>query len=315
MGSIKPLIAIGAAGLIIFNAMVYKVAEDFFRYSATGTRLPPIEQLAWKDKIRLPFTGGLRLPKPRAHSAPDRWGLPFEEISAPGRDGLTLAGWIIPVEDADTTVVIFHGYNSEKSGLLPEARLFNQMGFETLLVDFPGAGGSPGFVTSLGIYEALDVAAVFDWVKKERPDHRVVLYGHSMGAAAVMRAMAKHGVRPDVAVIESGFDTLLGAIRNRFRLAGLPPSPAAEILLFWGSVQLRANGFAHRPIDFAADITAPTMIIHGKKDDRADWQGAVAIFNRLSGKKSLLLIDAAGHVNPSSFDPKRWLEDVSSFIR
>jgi alpha-beta hydrolase superfamily lysophospholipase len=207
--------------------------------------------------------------------------LDYQSVAIPGRDGIILSGWIIPAESSDTVAVLFHGYSSEKSGLLHEAALFHDLGCDVVLVDFPGHGDSPGNRTSLGLEEARDVAAVYDWVRTTRPDHRIVLYGHSMGGAAVMRALATMDIEPEAAVVEAVFDTLLQAVRFRFELLSAPSFPAAEILLFWGSVQLGVNGFDHDVVDYARDVRIPVLIIHGEQDRRADWKGAKRVFDGL----------------------------------
>ncbi|HMO50763.1 MAG TPA: alpha/beta fold hydrolase [Kiritimatiellia bacterium] len=313
--SLKRLAILLAIGLVLVNFTAWRNARFFFHYADRDAEaLPRPESLTWSQKIKLGLDG-IRIPKPQEHDLPNAWGLPFEEIMLPGRDGLELAAWRIPAEDPDTTVLLYHGYNSEKSGLLPEAKLFSGMGHQVILIDFPGAGDSPGNTVSLGIFEARDVVTTLDWARATYPDHRIILYGHSMGAAAVLRAMARHGATPDAAIIESVFDSLVNALRQRFRLVSLPPWPAADLLLFWGSVDLRTNGFDHRPVDFAAAVTIPTMVIHGREDDRALWKGAEVVYNRLAGKKDILLIDKAEHANICLMDPELWTERVQAFIQ
>jgi hypothetical protein len=104
-------------------------------------------------------------------------------------------------------------------------------------VDFYGSGGSSGSGTTIGVNESDDVAATVAYAKTVWPQRKIVLYGISMGGAAVLRAIAVNGVTPDTAIIEATFDSLLNTGKNRFRAMGLPPSPFTELLLFWGSVQ------------------------------------------------------------------------------
>ncbi len=306
--SVVPIAWITLGLLVAFNIIAWRHARFFFEYVPEGVRTPPPERLSAWQKAAL-LVKGVYLTKPAAHDTPASRGMPYEEITAPGRDGLTLAAWRIPSADSRTTVLLFHGYNSEKSGLLPEAHLFFQLGFSVVMVDFPGAGASPGYRTSLGIFEAEDVAVVLRWARERFPDQQIVLYGHSMGAAAVMRSIALNGARPDAVVIESVFDSLLRAIRFRFALLHVPSWPAAETLLFWGSVQLGANGFAHQPVRYAEAIDVPALVVHGRFDSRADWRAAEEIHRRLAGEKALLLVDA-GHGNPALADVNAWQEKV-----
>lgn len=298
---------------VVANVMAYRNAKMFFNYTEDAERIPSTENMAIWQRLAV-MVKGIHLPKPQSHSSPTMRGMPFQDIQVTGRGDVRLSAWYIPAEDPEVLVVMFHGYNSEKSGLIPEATLFHRMGHDIILVDFPGAGDSPGTTTSLGILEAEDVARVSAWARENHPNKTIVLYGHSMGGAAVMRALALYDARPDAAIVESVFDSLLQAIRNRFALMNVPSWGAAEMLLFWGSVQLRANGFAHRPRTYAEKITTPVMMIHGGKDDRADWRRAEKMSQRLRGKKHWLLMENAQHTNPSLSDPERWIDEVSGFI-
>lgn len=301
-------------GFILLNLLAYHHARSFFFYSDGSERTPAPEDLSWREKASV-LLMGIKVPKPQAFASPVDYGLPFEEIAVPGRDGLALAGWRLPHNPpADALVILFHGYNSEKSGILPEASIFHELGLEVVMVDFPGHGGSPGNRTTLGISEAEDVASALLWARERWPERKILLYGHSMGGAAVMRAMAMYGAKPDGAIIESVFDTLLDAIRFRFQLMSLPPFPAAEILLFWGGQQLGFDGFAHDIVAYAGSVDVPVLMLHGARDNRASVAGAQRVFDALRGEKEFEVIASAGHVNPCVFEPDVWRGSVERYL-
>jgi uncharacterized protein len=164
------------------------------------------------------------------------------------------------------------------------------------------------------VREAEDVTAALDWARARWPERRIYVYGHSMGGAAVMRAMALNGARPDGAIVESVFDTLLEAIRFRFRLMSLPSFPAAEVLLFWGGRQLGVDGFAHDIVAYAEAVEAPVLMIHGAQDNRASVAGAERVFEALRDEKAFVVIASAGHVNPCVFEPDKWRQAVGGFV-
>lgn len=310
---IKRLLLFVLAGFIALNFLAYHHARSFFVYSSGRDRTPSPENLSWPQKIHVLLTG-IRVPKPKEHSSPADYGLPFEPIALPGRDGTALSAWRLPGLAQSPLIILFHGYNSEKSGLLPEAVRFYRLGLEVLMVDFGGHGHSPGNETTLGIREADDVKAVFTRARAENPDRKIFLYGHSMGGAAVLRAMALYGVTPDGALVESVFDNLLNAVRFRFALLNAPSFPAAEILLFWANQQLGVDGFTHDLVAYARGIEVPVLVSHGTRDNRASVEGAQRVHGALPGEKSFLLIEGAGHVNPCLADEAAWMAAVSNFI-
>jgi alpha-beta hydrolase superfamily lysophospholipase len=311
---VRKLALVLVAGFSLLNLAAYHHARAFFFYTNGEERTPAPEALSWGEKAKVLLTG-IKVPKPRAYALPGDVGLPFEEIVIPGRDGVELAGWWLPHNPAaEAMVLLFHGYNSEKSGLLPEALIFHALGLEVVMVDFPGHGDSPGRQTTLGVREAEDVTTALDWARARWPERSIYLYGHSMGGAAVMRAMALHGAKPDGAIVESVFDTLLDAIRFRFRLMSLPSFPAAELLLFWGGRQLGVDGFAHDIVAYADEVETPVLMIHGARDNRASIAGAERVFEALRVEKKFLVIESAGHVNPCVVEPGPWRDAVSDFI-
>ena len=89
-----------------------------------------------------------------------------------------------------------------------------------------------------------------------------MLYGASMGAAAVLRA-AVGTVAPRAVVLEAPFDRLVTTVVHRFEAMGflaMLALPGAAVLVFWGSVDGGFNGFAHNPADYAARVAVPTLV-------------------------------------------------------
>ncbi|NJR40440.1 MAG: hypothetical protein HC781_18420 [Leptolyngbyaceae cyanobacterium CSU_1_4] len=87
----------------------------------------------------------------------------------------------------------------------------------------------------------------------------MILYGASMGAVAVMRAVAIEKIEPVALILESPFDRLLNTVRHRFEVMGIPSFPSAELIVFWGGVQLGIDGFNHNPVDYARSIDCPRI--------------------------------------------------------
>jgi uncharacterized protein len=135
-----------------------------------------------------------------------------------------------------------------------------------------------------------------------------------MGAAAILRAIAVDGIKPNSIVMEGVFDSLLSAVRNRFHSMGVPSFPAAELLVFWGGVQFGYNGFGHNPADYAATVRCPVLMLHGANDARATFEQARVVYDRLAGKKSFECFPGVEHTSCFAADPVRWESVVSRFL-
>jgi dipeptidyl aminopeptidase/acylaminoacyl peptidase len=255
------------------------------------------------------------VPRPENSRTPADLDLPYETVRIPVADGGEIEAWHVLSEKPGLLAILLHGYAAEKSALLTEARLLHGLGHAVLLVDFRGSGESTGSVTTSGVREAEDVAAVFAYARRRWPARRILLLGQSMGAAAVLRAAAVHGVRPDYIVAEAVFDTMLNTVRNRFATMGVPSFPSAQLLVFWGGRQVGFDGFAHNPVDYAASVACPVLFLHGEEDPRATPAQARRVYDRISGTKRLVTFPGVGHRSYAAARPREWLDAVEDFVR
>jgi alpha-beta hydrolase superfamily lysophospholipase len=300
--------------LLAINVIAFNQAWSMTHFSASGSRTASPEALSFLEKVRVGVMG-VSLPKPINAIDPSHVGLRFETVRFGGATGSELEGWFIAHEQPKGCVLFAHGYGGCKASLLHEASAVHQLGYSALLVDFHGSGGSEGRVTSLGVREADDVADAVAFMKGKSPTSPLILYGQSMGSAAVLRAIAVHGIEPAAVIVECPFDRLLSTAENRFRAMGLPPFPAARLLIFWGGVQLSFNGFQHNPADYARQVSCPVLFLHGAKDPRVTLEQARAVFDNLAGEKSFVLFPTAGHESLLASDPDLWTRSVSHFLK
>ncbi|MDU0371265.1 alpha/beta hydrolase [Hymenobacter endophyticus] len=188
------------------------------------------EQLTPLQKLGVLLTG-IKNPKPVNQQRPTFPYVTLHPRSPNGR----LECWYGPVARPRGTVALFHGYTSSKSKLLTEATYFRHLGYNVLLTDFAGNGGSDGNVCTVGHHEAADVATVVRWL--QRRGGPVFVYANSMGAVATLRAEAELGVRPTANVLECPYGSMLQTAQSRFRSMHVPSFPMANLLVFWGGVE------------------------------------------------------------------------------
>ncbi len=281
-------------GLVLLNLLAYRHGWAMMHFRTTGARTRQPESLSVWQKIRV-LVCGVNIPRPHGQGNPSSVGLPFRELTIPGTNGIRLGGWYCPKKEATTLVIQFHGYASDKSRLLAEARQFQELGCAVLLVDFRGSGQSSESETTVGYTEAEDVAAAVAYAREQWPGMRLVLFGQSMGAAAVLRAISQLAVRPDAIILEAVFDTMRNTVRHRFAAMRVPSFPAAELLVFWGGWQMGFNGFAHNPVTYAAEVTCPALLMHGSGDVRALLADGRRVFEQLRGPKTFVEFAATGH--------------------
>ncbi len=265
----RRLLVLCLAALALFialNAVAYRHAWRMTHFLSTGSRTPSPQTLSLPGRIAVLFRG-VEIPKPGVSVVPGKYPQPSRTVRFVARDGVNLEAWDIPAPTNEQGVaVLFHGYAVSRSALLGEAQVLHGLGWRTVLVDFRGSGGSDGMVTTLGWLEARDVAAATAWARNEWSRERLILYGQSMGAAAVLRAMATENVTADGIILECPFDRMLTTVGHRYQLTGLPAFPFARLLVFWGGVQNGFNAFAHNPVVYARAVSCPALVLDGEHD-------------------------------------------------
>jgi pimeloyl-ACP methyl ester carboxylesterase len=151
----------------------------------------------------------------------------FESVSFTDHFGGEHEGWLLLGLKRAPVVVLCHGYNSNRSELLPLGTLLRDNHFNVYLFNFQGPKGGKRF-SNLGIREADDLVAALETITKHPAVNaqRVGVYGVSSGGyAALVAAERSPLVRALVAdtvydnpgqMLEFQIDQLLGGSSSVF---------------------------------------------------------------------------------------------------
>jgi esterase/lipase len=296
--------------LLIFlsvNIIAALHAYKFTHFSESGIRSERLN-LTFSKKLELLFTG-VDNPKPVNSVFPTG---SYKTIVL--KSNVNIECWYIACNtQAKGTVILFHGYTSNKSALLPKSEIFLKNGYNCLLVDFMGSGGSEGNTTTIGFKEAVEVKDCYEYIKSITTQN-IYLYGSSMGAVAIMKAISDYQLTPNGIIIECPFGTMYETVCARFRMLHTPSFPLAGILVFWGGIENGFWAFSHRPVDYAKNIHCPVLLQFGEKDDRVTRKEIDDIYNNLQCPKQLMLYPFAGHDDYLTVSKQEWQDNTSSFL-
>ncbi len=272
--------------------------------------------------VRTPGQIGIGVPKPSNAQNPSDRGLFYATRTIPLSQSRWLETWEMSAQTSNPkgTVLLFPGNLGTKSSqLISPAQSFTQLGFDTVLVDFQGVGGSSGNTVTLGIKEAEDVVTVFNYLKEQnmaqgRGDSPIILYGVSMGTAAILRAIAVHHIAPNGIILELPFIRLTDAVKSRLRHHKIPTDPTAILMLFWAGIQHGVNGFGHNPVSYAKTVDCPTLVIHGAQDKWTPVSDIETLVNNIPASKQLVVSPDAGHHQLIGVDRPLWDASVGDFL-
>jgi alpha-beta hydrolase superfamily lysophospholipase len=267
-----------------------------------------VKKLSTTGKINALFLG-IDNPRPVNTITPTQ---KFETIKL--QSNKTIECWNIKTDSAKGTVILFHGYGGQKSSMLDKSDEFIKQGYNTLIVDFMGSGGSEGNQTTIGFKEAEEVKTCFDYLTK-KGEEEIYLFGTSLGAVAILKAISDYNIKPQGIIIECPFGSMYQTTCARFNLMKIPRFPMAGLLVFWGGIQNGFWAFGHRPTEYAKKVRCPTLLLYGEQDTRVSKQEIDQIYSNLTCKKSLKTYQLAGHENYLKKDSQKWIQDIQTFMQ
>ncbi len=232
------------------------------------------------------------------------WRVPqgAEEVWFRNAEGLRLHGWFFhsKTQPAHATVVYAHGNGGNLSYCDWVGESLAARGFDVLLFDYRGYGRSEGEAAGeAGLYA--DAEAAYDFVTKERgvPARRVVLYGQSLGTAAVGDVAARREC--GALVLESGLSSA---------------ADMAAVVMPW--LPRFVRGLMKNKLDTASKlqgVRCPILVVHGDRDEVIPASQGRTLFEAAPEPKRLIVIKGAGHNDLSNVGGEEYLDTLAEFVR
>ncbi len=293
----------------LLNTVAFFHAYKFTHFSEPGTyKTQSPDKLSLAEKVQT-LLFGISNPRPENRRLPSQT---FETVRL--QSNKAIEGWHIRSTPSMGTVALFHGYGENKTFMLGKGEELVKLGYSVFLIDFMGSGGSEGSQTTLGFKEAEEVKTVFDHLKGQG-EEKIYLFGTSMGAAALMKAIDDFGLKPKGVIIEFPFGSMYQAVSARFRNMHVPTIPMAGLLVFWGGVQNGFWAFDHAPSEYAKKIDMPVLMLYGAQDRNVTIGEIEEIYRNLPGSKRLRTFESAGHENFLAGKYRDdWIASVKAFM-
>jgi fermentation-respiration switch protein FrsA (DUF1100 family) len=209
---------------------------------------------------------------------PASLGLEYEDLFVKTGDGKKINGWFIKNRSSEKVILLFHGNGGNISHRLPLLRLLHGLPASVFIIDYHGYGSSQGRPSEQNLY--LDARAAYAYLRKQKkyPASSIILYGSSLGGAVAVDLAAQEKV---------GGIVLEGAFTSAREMARC-------ISFFYRRpfVWIRSRFDSLEKID---SIKAPLLIIHSKEDEMIPYRMALALYERASEPKKLLLLERGSH--------------------
>jgi len=305
---IKRIVRLFIIVFVLMNIIAIFHSYKFTHFSDKIQSRTDTNKLTASQKAGILFFG-INNPRPVNTKKPSQ---PYQNIKL--KSNVAIECWSIKVPNSKGTIILFHGYGGKKSDMLDKSDEFLKLGYNTLLVDFMGSGGSEGNTTTIGYFEAQQVKTCYDYLKT-KGENNIHLFGTSMGSAAILKAIKDYNLSPKSILLECPFGSMYKTVCARFRIMKAPTFPMAGLLMFWGGIQNGFWAFNNNPEEYAAAVNCPTLLLYGNKDNRVSREETDTIFKNIKGKKKLVIFHGAGHENYLVNHKEQWVTSITAFMK
>ena len=206
----------------------------------------------------------------------------------------SLDAWFIPshgenATNADTLIIFNHGRFAGIEHYAPRVRFFHELGYAVYVWDYRGYGHS----LPVDSEEAAGPPQTADWMSDARlafqeakalaPDpSKMVVYGMSVGGMPGGEMADLFDAEVCANVFEAAYNSISAKVETNMALS----IPGSHL----------TSGLIENEIKLA-DITTPTLILHGSNDDRIHLDEAERLYEKLPDDlpKQYTIVENAGH--------------------
>lgn len=234
-------------------------------------------------------------------ATPENWGFLYEDVNFKSADGTKLHGWFLKAKGLKTkgTVVFSHGNAGSLGHHLGFVTWLADAGYQVFMYDYRGFGKSGGVLNRDGMVQ--DVKAAFLYVsgRKDVQKDKIISYGHSLGGAKSVAALAEMQPKGLRAIVIDGAFSSYQAMAKLF---------AGEL-----GTELISDEFS--PKDYISKISGtPLLVVHGDKDQVVPFSQGKQLFDLANEPKTLFEVKEGTHADSLSRDEGAYRKKMLAWL-
>lgn len=230
-------------------------------------------------------------------------------------NGYPIKAIFLEPHTTDRYVIICHGVTENKVNSFKYARLFERLGFNSVVYDHRRHGESGGKTTSFGHYEKMDLQAVVRALKLHAgPALFFGIHGESMGAATTLLYAGMED-SADFYISDCAYSDISEQILHVMRTT-TPIRTTLALRLANVFLKLR-DGYSITtvsPREVVKNIVKPVLFIHSVNDEFVLPKMTKELFKMKQGAKQLKLFEVGEHAQSFNKNPEEYEETIADFL-
>ncbi len=240
-----------------------------------------------------------------------------EELWIDSPNGYPLKAIFLKPLQTDQTVIICHGVTENKINSMRYARLFERLGFNSVVYDHRRHGDSGGKTTSFGYYEKSDLQAVIQLIREKiGPQALLGTHGESMGAATTILYAGTYVDVADFHIVDCPFSDFTEQVLHVLRME--TPLRSTMALRIASLFLKMRDGYTLNlvsPREVIGHVHKPMLFIHSLEDEFILPYMTQELYEAKEGEKMLKLFEKGAHAKSFNDNPVEYEKTVKDFLR
>lgn len=233
------------------------------------------------------------------------------------KNGYSLKAIFVEPLETNNYVVICHGVTENKINSLRFVRMFERLGFNSVVFDHRRHGDSGGKTTSFGFYEKIDLQSVVEAVRERAGKEAVLgIHGESMGAATTLLYGGSIIDDADFYISDCAFSDFEQQVYHI--MTQTTPLRSSLAIRFANLFLKLRDGYTLNlvsPIDVIDKIEKPVLFIHSLQDDFILPKMTVDLYEKKQVPKTLKLFEIGEHAKSFNENSKEYEQVVADFLQ
>ncbi len=235
-------------------------------------------------------------------------------FSFPVEGGATRDGWFFPGLRGAPTIVVCHGYLSQRADVLTLVTALQEHEFNVFLFDFTGHGSSPG-VTTLGYRETAELRSAVQALstRDDVDSQHFALWGADMGGYVVLE-VATSDPRISAFVVDDAYDDPRRMVQIEVKRSGLAVLPYVARFCDFGFRMLNYSFRNEPPVTLRLGQTKGVPKMFVQSDDRPGLADDVMQLYLRAPDPKQLVRDRLSYLDMPDDDRKNYENQVVNFF-